>query len=189
MAHPYKLSKKERPAKSAESGQEKPAAGPRLREKQSVSEERERVFDAFSPLGLSGGRRSTPLGLFEPLKHPDLDVLSGEGRPRKLAPVYCSTIGADFMHLPEPGAPPLDRRASRSARRERSINTKISRAADSRRSFSNKFLQGALPGHQAVFALEGVTALISASRLDPRWPRPKHGRGILNHGHEATADA
>src|SRR5439155_38900 len=42
-----------------------------------------------------------PLGLFEPLKHPDLDALAGESAEEARG-IYCNTIGADFMHLPEP---------------------------------------------------------------------------------------
>src|SRR5437762_13476837 len=42
-----------------------------------------------------------PLGMFEPLKHPDLDELAGEAAEEARG-TYCNTIGADFMHLPEP---------------------------------------------------------------------------------------
>src|SRR5947207_2412287 len=62
--------------------------------------ERERVFDAFRRWGYLEATLD-PLGLFEPLKHPDLDALAGEAAEEARG-IYCNTIGADFMHLPEP---------------------------------------------------------------------------------------
>ena len=62
--------------------------------------ERERVFDAFRRWGYLEATLD-PLGLFEPLKHPDLDALAGESAEEARG-IYCNTIGADFMHLPEP---------------------------------------------------------------------------------------
>ncbi len=96
MAHRTTL-EEERPA-NAPKAAKKPAAGGLA--KASVSEERERVFDAFRRWGYLEATLD-PLGLFEPLKHPDLDVLSGEAAEEARA-IYCGTIGADFMHLPEP---------------------------------------------------------------------------------------
>src|SRR5712691_6034704 len=102
MAHRTTLEEK-RPAKMPKAAK-KPApgdlsnaAGP---SKVTGNEERERVFDAFRRWGYLEATLD-PLGLFEPLKHPDLDVLSGEAAEEARA-IYCGTIGADFMHLPEP---------------------------------------------------------------------------------------
>src|SRR6266480_7853776 len=63
------------------------------------NEDRERVFDAFRRWGYLEATLD-PLGLFEPLKHPDLDALAGEAAEEARG-IYCNTIGADFMHLPE----------------------------------------------------------------------------------------
>src|SRR6202521_4840104 len=87
----------ERPAKTPKAARKTAASG--LAEA-AGNEERERVFDAFrrevyleAPLD--------PLGLFEPLKQPDLQALTGEAA-EEARDIYCGTIGADFMHLPEP---------------------------------------------------------------------------------------
>ncbi len=50
------------------------AAGPA---KAAGNEERERIFDAFRRWGYLEATLD-PLGLFEPLKHPDLQGLSGD---------------------------------------------------------------------------------------------------------------
>jgi len=63
-------------------------------------QERERVFDAFRRWGYCEANLD-PLGLFLPLKHPDLAGFSGEVA-EEARRVYCGTIGADFMHLLEP---------------------------------------------------------------------------------------
>jgi 2-oxoglutarate dehydrogenase E1 component len=63
------------------------------------AEDRERVFDAFRRWGYLEADLD-PLKHFPPQPHPELE-LSGEAaaEARKL---YCGTIGAEFMHLPEP---------------------------------------------------------------------------------------
>src|SRR3989440_590408 len=63
-------------------------------------EERERVFDAFRRWGYLEATLD-PLGLFEPRKQSDLDGLTGEAAEQARR-IYCGTVGADFMHLPEP---------------------------------------------------------------------------------------
>src|SRR5260370_13936727 len=57
----------------------------------------------FDAVGCWGYLEATldPLGVFEPLKHPALEALTGEAAEEARA-IYCNTIGADFMHLPEP---------------------------------------------------------------------------------------
>src|SRR5258708_30328607 len=87
----------ERPAKPPKAAKKSAAGAPaRL----SGNEERERVFDAFRRWGYLEATLD-PLGMFEPLKHPDLDALTGDAAEEARG-IYCGTIGADFMHLPEP---------------------------------------------------------------------------------------
>ncbi len=96
MAHRTTL-EEERPARTPKAPK-KPAAGGLA--KAASDEARERVFDAFRRWGYLEATLD-PLGLFEPLKHPDLDSLTGEGA-EEARRIYCGTVGADFMHLPEP---------------------------------------------------------------------------------------
>jgi 2-oxoglutarate dehydrogenase E1 component len=62
--------------------------------------DRERVFDAFRRWGYYEATLD-PLGMFGPLQHPDLARWSGEAA-EEARRIYCGTIGAEFMHLPEP---------------------------------------------------------------------------------------
>src|SRR5258707_15450943 len=96
MAHRTTL-EEERPAKSPKAAK-KTAVGSIA--KIATNEERERIFDAFRRWGYLEATLD-PLSMFEPLKHPDLDALTGEAAEEARA-IYCGTIGADFMHLPEP---------------------------------------------------------------------------------------
>ncbi|HVH61641.1 MAG TPA: 2-oxoglutarate dehydrogenase E1 component, partial [Candidatus Sulfotelmatobacter sp.] len=75
--------------------QERPVEGPKERD-----QERERIFDAFRRWGYCEANLD-PLGLFAPLKHPDLAGFSGEVADEARR-VYCGTIGADFMRVVEP---------------------------------------------------------------------------------------
>ena len=79
----------ERPAKSAKSPK-KAASG----------EQRERVFEAFRRWGYYEATLD-PLGVFAPAKHPDLEGLTGEAA-EEARRIYCGTVGAEFMHMPEP---------------------------------------------------------------------------------------
>src|SRR5712664_4771685 len=96
MAHRTTL-EEERPAKSPKAAK-RPACD--VPAKASGNEDRERIFDAFRRWGYLEATLD-PLGLFEPLKHPDLDALTGEAA-EEARRVYCGAIGADFMHLSEP---------------------------------------------------------------------------------------
>jgi 2-oxoglutarate dehydrogenase E1 component len=87
MAHRTTLAP-ERPAKTVKRAK-KPAAN---------GEERERVFEAFRRWGYYEANLD-PLGLFKPLQSTDLE-LSGEAADEARR-IYCGTIGAEFMHLPE----------------------------------------------------------------------------------------
>jgi 2-oxoglutarate dehydrogenase E1 component len=96
MAHRTTL-EEERPAKSPKAAK-RPASD--IPAKTTGNGERERIFDAFRRWGYLEATLD-PLGMFEPLKHPDLDALTGEDAEEARA-IFCNTIGADFMHLPEP---------------------------------------------------------------------------------------
>ena len=102
MAHRTTL-EEERPAKTPKAAKKSAAGGlpgaARLADA-AGNEERERIFEAFRRWGYLEATLD-PLGLFEPLRHPDLDALTGEAAEEARA-IYCNTIGADFMHLPEP---------------------------------------------------------------------------------------
>jgi 2-oxoglutarate dehydrogenase E1 component len=95
MAHRTTL-EEERPARPVKAAK-RPASD--LAAKTTGNEERERVFDAFRRWGYLEATLD-PLGMFGPLKHPDLDALTGEAAEEARG-IYCGTIGADFMHLPQ----------------------------------------------------------------------------------------
>ena len=61
--------------------------------------DRERVFDAFRSWGYLQADLD-PLRLLAPVPHPDLQI-EGEYAQEARA-VYCGTIGAEFMHIPDP---------------------------------------------------------------------------------------
>ena len=63
------------------------------------SEDRERVFDAFRRWGYLEADLD-PLGFFRPQSHPELK-LSGD-TAEQARRIYCGTIGAEFMHIPDP---------------------------------------------------------------------------------------
>src|SRR5213082_2875905 len=96
MAHRTTL-EEQRPTKKPKEAK-KPAAGGLA--KTASHEDREAIFDAFRRWGYLEATLD-PLGLFEPVKHPDLDALTGEAASEARG-IYCNTVGADFMHLPEP---------------------------------------------------------------------------------------
>src|SRR5260370_2739217 len=93
MAHRTTLTQ-EQPAK-APKGVKKPSAG--MTAKAADNQERERVFDAFRRWGYLEANLD-PLGMLQPLRHPDLDGLTGEA-VEEARRIYCRTIGADFIHL------------------------------------------------------------------------------------------
>src|SRR5258708_12514096 len=96
MAHRTTL-EEERLARTPKAAKKTAASSPA---KPASKEDRERIFAAFRRWGYLEATLD-PLGLFEPLKHPDLDALTGEAA-EEARRVYCGTIGADFMHLSEP---------------------------------------------------------------------------------------
>jgi 2-oxoglutarate dehydrogenase E1 component len=151
MAHRTTL-EEEHPTKTPKSAKN-PATGGLA--KTAGSEERERVFDAFRRWGYLEATLD-PLGLFEPLKHPDLDGLSGEAA-EEARRIYCNTVGADFMHLPEP-----DRRRWIAERLEApSPQVDLHKILERliRADLFEQVLQARYLGTKR-FSLEGVTALI-----------------------------
>jgi 2-oxoglutarate dehydrogenase E1 component len=68
--------------------------------KVAAGQDRERVFDAFRRWGYYEATLD-PLGVFAPLKHPDLEGLGVEAA-EEARDIYCATVGVEFMHLPEP---------------------------------------------------------------------------------------
>jgi len=157
MAHRTTL-EEERLAKTPKAAK-KPAAGGLVKAvdpaKAVGNEERERIFDAFRRWGYLEATLD-PLGLFEPLKHPDLQGLSGEAA-EEARRVYCGTIGADFMHLPEP-----ERRRWIAERLEAPLSPVDQHKILERLIRADLFeqvLQARYLGTKR-FSLEGVTALI-----------------------------
>src|SRR6267142_2223564 len=151
MAHRTTL-EEERPAKASKTAK-KPAADGSA--KTAVNDERERIFEAFRRWGYLEATLD-PLGLFEPIKHPALEALTGEIADDARR-IYCGTIGADFTHLPE-----LDRQRWIAARIEapahevdqQKILERLIRA-----DLFEQVLQARYLGTKR-FSLEGVTALI-----------------------------
>src|SRR5437762_2879304 len=157
MAHRTTL-EEERPAKTPKAAKKSAAGGlpgaARLADA-AGNEERERIFEAFRRWGYLEATLD-PLGLFEPLRHPDLDALTGEAVEEARA-IYCNTIGTAFMHLPEPErsrwiaerleapATPVD---------QHKILERLVRA-----DLFEQVLQARYLGTKR-FSLEGVTALI-----------------------------
>src|SRR5712664_1034661 len=151
MAHRTTL-EEERPAKASKTAK-KPAADGSA--KTAVNDERERIFEAFRRWGYLEATLD-PLGLFEPIKYPALEALTGEIADDARR-IYCGTIGADFTHLPE-----LDRQRWIAARIEapahevdqQKILERLIRA-----DLFEQVLQARYLGTKR-FSLEGVTALI-----------------------------
>jgi len=95
MAHRQHWKKSAR--KSAEGGK-RPAAG--SLPKTINAEDRERIFDAFRA-GATWKRTLDPPGLFEPLKHADLDALTGEAA-EEARRIYCGYGRRRFHAFAEP---------------------------------------------------------------------------------------
>ncbi|PYV79152.1 MAG: 2-oxoglutarate dehydrogenase E1 component [Acidobacteria bacterium] len=82
-----------RPIKSGNSG------NTALMEAPTLQGERERVFDAFRHWGYLAADLD-PLGFLAPVPHPELQIDSEFAQEARN--VYCGTIGAEFMHIPDP---------------------------------------------------------------------------------------
>src|SRR6266481_1829661 len=88
MSHRTTL-EEERPARPVKTAK-RPVS--ELPAKTAGNEERERIFDAFRRWGYLEATLD-PLGLFEPLKQPDLDALTVEAADEARR-IYCGIIGA-----------------------------------------------------------------------------------------------
>jgi len=151
MAHRTTL-EAERPAKAQKAGKKSTTAtGP----SKAGSQERERIFDAFRRWGYNEANLD-PLGFFGPFPQPDLEGFTGE-IAQEARRIYCGTIGAEFMHLPQP-------------ERRRWIAERIEGSAPQvdahkvlerliRADLFEQVLQSRYLGTKR-FSLEGVTALI-----------------------------
>src|SRR2546427_1283027 len=157
MAHRTTL-EEERPTKPPKAAKN-PAAGGLAKvagpAKAAGNEEHERIFDVSRRWGYLEATLD-PLGLFEPLKHPDLQRLTSEAA-EEARRIYCGTVGADFMHLPEPErrrwiAERLE--APSSQVDQHKILERLIRA-----DLFEQVLQARYLGTKR-FSLEGVTALI-----------------------------
>src|SRR6266481_1202081 len=139
----------DRPAKTAKPGK-KPSAG-----KPTSLDERERIFDAFRRWGYNEAKLD-PLGFFGPSPQPDLEGLTGDAG-EEARRIYCGTIGAEFMHLPQP-----ERRrwiAERIEGPESQVNQQKILERLVRADLFEQVLQSRYLGTKR-FSLEGVTALI-----------------------------
>jgi len=129
-------------------------ARPILEKSHLAVEERERVFDAFRRWGYLEANLD-PLGFLKPQPHPELAIQGAAAEEARR--YYCGTIGAEFMHLPDPerrrwiaqrlegDAPAPDRAA---------ILERLIRA-----DLFEQVLQARYLGTKR-FSLEGITALI-----------------------------
>src|ERR1700736_1458813 len=116
--------------------------------------ERERVFELFRRWGFYESNLD-PLGFLEPVKRPELNLtgpIADEARA-----VYCGTVGAEFMHLPE------QERRQWIAERLESPATAVDQQRILERlvraDLFEQVLQARYLGAKR-FSLEGVTALI-----------------------------
>jgi 2-oxoglutarate dehydrogenase E1 component len=116
--------------------------------------DRERVFENFRRWGYYEATLD-PLGVFQPLKHPDLE-LTGEAA-EEARRIYCGNIGVEFMHLAEP-----ERRrwiAERIEGPEPEVNQERILERLVRADLFEQVLQARYLGTKR-FSLEGVTSLI-----------------------------
>src|SRR5467141_3948739 len=151
MAHRTTL-EAEGPAKAQKSGK-KPAAEAGV--SKAGYQDRERIFGAFRRGGFNEANLD-PLGFFGPFPQPDLEGLTGEAA-EEARRIYCGTIGAEFMHLPQP-----ERRQWIAERLERSAGEVDQEKVLERLIRADLFeqvLQSRYLGTKR-FSLEGVTALI-----------------------------
>src|SRR5579859_3301589 len=119
------------------------------------SEQRERLFDAFRRWGYYEATLD-PLGVFQPLKHRELEGLAGE-TAEEARRIYCGSIGAEFMRMPDP-----ERRrwiAERLEGATAGVDQRKTLERLVRADLFEQVLQARYLGTKR-FSLEGVTALI-----------------------------
>jgi 2-oxoglutarate dehydrogenase E1 component len=118
------------------------------------TEQRERVFDAFRRWGYYEATLD-PLGVFQPLKHPDLELSGPDAEEARR--IYCGNVSAEFMHMPEP-----ERRqwiAERIEGPQEEVNQGKILERLVRADLFEQVLQARYLGTKR-FSLEGVTSLI-----------------------------
>jgi len=118
-------------------------------------EDRERIFESFRRWGYLQADLD-PLGLLKPLKYAELDDLTGSGAD-EAREIYCGTIGAEFMHLPEPERRQWIAERLESKAPDLDQNKILERLV--RADLFEQVLQARYLGTKR-FSLEGVTALI-----------------------------
>ncbi|HUK31800.1 MAG TPA: hypothetical protein VLV89_11845, partial [Candidatus Acidoferrum sp.] len=112
------------------------------------------VFDAFRRWGYLAANLD-PLGFLKPLDHPELR-LTGDVADRARQ-IYCGTIGAEFMHIPDPARRQwvIDRLEAQAPAPDRArILERLIRA-----DLFEQVMQARYLGSKR-FSLEGTTALI-----------------------------
>jgi 2-oxoglutarate dehydrogenase E1 component len=133
-----------RPPKAPKLSRKAPSDGP----------DRDQVFDAFRRWGYREANLD-PLGIMQPLKVQELELSSAAADEARS--IYSATVGAEFMHLPEP-----ERRAWIADRLEGEQSpVDPSKILDRliRADLFEQVLQARYLGSKR-FSLEGVTALI-----------------------------
>src|SRR5258706_2797511 len=151
MAHRTTL-EAEGPAKAQKSGK-KPAAEAGV--SKAGSQERSRIFDAFGRWDYNEANLD-PLGFSGPFPKPDLEGLTGE-IAKEARRIYCGTIGAEFMHLPQPERRRWIAERIESSEVEVDQGKVLERLV--RADLFEQVLQSRYLGTKR-FSLEGVTALI-----------------------------
>ena len=118
------------------------------------SQQKERVFDLFRRWGYLQADLD-PLGHFPRLDYSELRVSGAEAEHAR--EIYCGTIGAEFMHIPDPERRQwiIDRLEGPRAEVDREVILKLLLEAD----IFEQMLQTLYIGTKR-FSLEGTTALI-----------------------------
>src|SRR5215469_6655731 len=116
--------------------------------------EKERVFDVFRRWGYLEADLD-PLGFLQPVPHPELEIDSEFAQEARR--IYCGTVGAEFMHIPDPAC----RRWIQERLEGAPATVDQSRVLDLliRGEFFELVLQQRYLGTKR-FSLEGVTALL-----------------------------
>lgn len=118
------------------------------------SDQRERVFDVFRRWGYLQADLD-PLGHFPKTEYPELNIAGPEAEEARK--VYCGTVGAEFMHIPDP-----ERRrwiTSRLEGKQPEVDRKEILSALVEADIFEQMLQTLYIGTKR-FSLEGNTALI-----------------------------
>jgi 2-oxoglutarate dehydrogenase E1 component len=139
----------ERPAKAPKSAKKGGAGGGK-----NGGMDRERVFELFRRWGFYEANLD-PLGFFKPQNHPELNLSGADAEEARA--IYCGTVGADFMHLPEPERRQWIAEGMESAAEpvnQRQVLERLIRA-----DLFEQVLQARYLGAKR-FSLEGVTSLI-----------------------------